>query len=450
MNDDFASLPLDPRMLETLASLGYERMTPVQALSLPALLQGRDVVARARTGSGKTAAFGIALLSRLRPRQESVGALVLCPTRELSDQVARELRRLARFEANIKILTLCGGTPVKPQRHSLSHGAAVVVGTPGRVLQHLEEGGLKLDALQTLVLDEADRMLDMGFSEAVEQILSHAPAVRQNLLFSATFPEALTQLGDTVMRDPVRVEAPEPEDAAPIEEHLYALEQTERFEALLRLLGTHRPERCIVFCNTKLLCRDVAAALRDAGVDALALHGDLEQYERIDVLVQFSNRSCVVLVATDVAARGLDIKELEAVINYELPRDRATYTHRIGRTGRAGMTGVALSLLGPEDAAWEAFYADAESLPAAAGAFTLLPPNVTLVIEGGKKEKLRPGDLLGALCGGGAIPAAAVGNIDIYERQSYVAVAREWKEKAYKALKEGTIKARRFSVWTLE
>jgi ATP-dependent RNA helicase DbpA len=452
----FASLSLPEPLLKNLETLGYTAMTPVQAMSLPPILQSRDVIAQAQTGSGKTAAFGIGVLSRLDVRKFAVQSLVLCPTRELADQVAKELRRLARFAHNVKVLTLCGGTPFGPQLGSLRHGAHIVVGTPGRVLQHLERGSLDVGGVTTLVLDEADRMLDMGFIEEMQQVITHVNPSRQTLLFSATFPEEIGTLSEGIQNAPIRIETPDAQRPC-IEERFYEVERDGKPAALVDVLSTFRPARSIVFCNTKLESNEVAQALRDRGIDALAIHGDLEQYERIDVLVQFGNRSCSVLVATDVAARGLDIKELEAVINYDLPHNEAIYTHRIGRTGRAGESGLAVTLFVGADEALEAdtyrgegrLFEEASELEHQED-FTLTPPNRTLVIEGGKKDKVRPGDLLGALTGEAGIEGRFVGKIDIFDRQSYVAIDRQMADTAYERLKNGKIKGRKFPVWVLE
>ncbi len=455
-HNDFSILPLPDAMLRNLKELGYSVMTPVQAGSLPLILENRDVIAQAKTGSGKTAAFGIGLLSKLDVKKFRVQSLVLCPTRELADQVAKELRRLARFAHNIKVLTLCGGTAFGPQLGSLRHGAHIIVGTPGRVLQHLEKGSLLLDALETLVLDEADRMLDMGFIEEITKVIGHVPLQRQTLLFSATFPDAIMQLCGTVQREPVTVRTVSEERPNRIIERFYGVARDAKLPTLIRILAHFRPERSIVFCNTKIEAREIAESLHRRGIDALAIHGDLEQYERTDVLVQFANRSCSVLVATDVAARGLDIKELEAVVNYDMPQDPEVYTHRIGRTGRAGEEGLAFSLFTGDEALDADAYRDgsrrfeeADELPESQR-FTLQPPNVTLVIEGGKKDKVRPGDILGALTGEAGLDGKSVGKIDIYERQSYVAIERGMAARAYERLKNGKIKGRKFSVWVLE
>ena len=453
---DFSTLPLAAAMLRNLQELGFTSMTPVQTDSLPAILQNRDVLAQAKTGSGKTVAFGIGALHKLNLKAHGVQSLVLCPTRELADQVANELRRLARFTNNIKVLTLCGGRPFGPQLASLRHGAHVVVGTPGRILQHLDNGSLTLEALNTLVLDEAHRMLDMGFIDEIERVIAYAPTKRQTLLFSATYPAEILALSAAIQHDAVNIQTIAVEQANPITEYFYPVAPADKLAALLKILAHHEPTNAIVFSTTKVQAQELATALQGKSIHALALHGDLEQYERTDVLVQFANHSCGVMVATDVAARGLDIEELSMVINYDLPQDQATYTHRIGRTGRAGKAGVAVTFF----SAWEArhveqyrdetrIFGELQSVRANPR-FTLASPNRTLVIEAGKKEKLRPGDILGALTGEAGLAGDAVGKIDIYDRQSYVAIARGVIGKAQAHLKNGKIKGRSYPVWILE
>ena len=343
-SDSFSSLPISRAQMANLETLGYHKMTPVQAQSLPHVLKGKDLIAQAKTGSGKTAAFGIGLLEQINPRFFGVQALVLCPTRELADQVGKELRRLARSTPNIKLVLLCGGKPFGPQKGSLEHGAHIAVGTPGRIQDHLRKETLKLDGLKTLVLDEADRMLDMGFFDVMTEIISQTPKKRQTLMFSATYPNQIKKMCRSIQRDPVTVTVEAEHKAGVIEQMFYEVQKHERNNTLLALFEHYKPETTLVFCHTKKQCDEVAGFLRGRQIEALAIHGDLEQRERDQVLVQFSNNSCSVLVATDVAARGLDIKSLAAVINYELPRDPEIYVHRIGRTGRAGEKGIALSI----------------------------------------------------------------------------------------------------------
>jgi ATP-independent RNA helicase DbpA len=451
----FSSLRLKAPLLKNLVSLGYAEMTPIQAHSLPLILAGKDVIAKARTGSGKTAAFGIGLLTHLEASSLRVQALVLCPTRELADQVGKELRRIARFTDNIKILTVCGGAPFGPQLTSLEHGAHVVVGTPGRLLDHLRRGSLELSTLRTLVLDEADRMLDMGFQEDIRTLIAATPPKRQTLLFSATYPELIAAMSSAVQHEPVEVSVDETHDEDSIEQVFYEVDHEQRTEALTRILGHYRPESALVFCNTKLECQNLADALVSRGFAALAIHGDLEQHERDLVLVQFANRSASVLVATDVAARGLDIKELPAVINYELSRTPETHIHRIGRTGRAGGQGLAVSLVTPRESRLIAAIEDALGSTIAHGDLAALTPAlcrppaphmVTLCIDGGRKNKLRPGDLLGALTGEGGIAGSEVGRIDVFDVHTYVAIVRHSSDQALACLGRNRIKGRFFKV----
>jgi len=451
----FSSLHLAAPLLKNLASLGYAEMTPVQAHSLPPILAGKDVIARAKTGSGKTVAFGIGLLTRLEPSSFRVQALVLCPTRELADQVGKELRRLARCLENIKILSICGGVPFGPQLGSLEHGAHVVVGTPGRLLDHLRRGSLDLSGLQTLVLDEADRMLDMGFQEDIAALIAAAPSRRQTLLFSATYPDTIGAMSGAVQRAPVEVSVDELHDAGVIEQILLTVEGDQRTDAVARVLDHYRPESALVFCNTKIECQEVADALVQRGYGALAIHGDLEQRERDQVLVRFANRSAAVLVATDVAARGLDIKELPAVINYELSRNPEVHTHRIGRTGRAGEEGLAVSLVTPRESRLVEAIEEAQGSAIPRGSLAALtpqpgrpaaPPMVTLCIDGGRRNKLRPGDILGALTGEGGIAGSEVGKIDLFDTHSYVAIARQSVAMALACLGKNRIKGRFFRV----
>ncbi len=430
-------------------------MTPIQAQSLPAILDGRDLLAQAKTGSGKTAAFAIGLLHKLDARVYTTQALVLCPTRELADQVSREIRRLARAIPNTKILTLCGGKPLAPQLTSLEHSPHIVVGTPGRILKHLDKGSLTLAHLTTLVLDEADRMLDMGFHDDIMRIMQFMPAQRQNLLFSATYPEAINEISQAMLNDPLEVRVEALHDNKKIRQVFYEIEKGERTRTLIKLLQHYRPESSIVFCNRKYQCRELAEELWQQGFHALALHGDLEQKDRDQVLVQFANKSSSILIATDVAARGLDIKDLQAVINFELAHDPEIHIHRIGRTGRADKGGLALSLFMPSEApkvtAIEACQKspvriDKTSTLKAREHFRLTPPMVTLSINGGRKDKVRAGDILGALTANKKIPGKQIGKIDIFDTIAFVAIERPLGKQALKILSEGKIKGRKFRV----
>jgi ATP-independent RNA helicase DbpA len=458
----FDRLALSPAVLANLESLGYLSMTAIQAAALPPALLGKDLIAQAKTGSGKTAAFGLALLANLNPRRFAVQSLVLCPTRELADQVSTEIRRLARGEENVKVVTLCGGVAMRGQVASLEHGAHVVVGTPGRILDHLERNTLDLDAVNTLVLDEADRMLDMGFVDDMVKVAARCPAARQTLLFSATYPEGIAKIAERFMRSPQRIEVSAQHAEARIRQQWYEVKDSERLHAVTLLLDHFRPQSTLAFCNTKQQCRDLAAVLQARGFKALALYGELEQRERDQVLVQFSNRSCSVLVATDVAARGLDISQLEAVVNVDTTPDAEVHIHRIGRTGREGQggaEGLALNLASLNEmgavgrieqlqgrvSEWHPL---SELVPAGGG--LLVPPMATLQIVGGRKEKIRAGDVLGALTGDCGYSREQVGRINVNEFSTYVAVERGIAAEAASRLTAGRVKGRSVKVRLLE
>ena len=449
----FKNVELHAELLSNLDDLGFHSMTPIQALSLPEILDGKDVIAQAKTGSGKTAAFGLGILNKLNVRKFRVQCLILCPTRELADQVAKEIRTLGRKIHNIKVLTLCGGVAFGPQKGSLEHGAHIVVGTPGRTEEHLRKQNLSLENLTTFVLDEADRMLDMGFGESIAQIIRYLPAKRQNMLFSATYPQNIDKLAAKVMVNPQRLEAPDQHDANTIQQLLCQItDKSKRTEGLVSLLQKYKPDSTLVFCNTKQLADDVSLELRNLGFSARAIHGDLEQRDRDNRLVQFSNNSLSILVATDVAARGLDIDSLDLVVNYHLSRDPEVHTHRIGRTGRAGNTGLACSLFHESEnykielleAVLEQALERIVIAPLDPGFRPAQPSMATLQIDGGKKQKVRPGDLLGALTGENGIEGSAVGKISIFDRTAYVAIKRTSSKQALAVLNAGKIKGRSF------
>ncbi|WP_294764947.1 ATP-dependent RNA helicase DbpA [uncultured Rhodoferax sp.] len=450
----FSTLPLSPATLSNLQQLGYAEMTPIQAASLPVALAGHDLIAQAKTGSGKTAAFALALLAKLNPRWFAVQAMVLCPTRELADQVTVEIRRLARAQDNIKVVTLCGGVATRGQRASLENGAHIVVGTPGRIMDLLERQYLTLEGLNTLVLDEADRMLDMGFFDDIATVVRQTPKERQTLLFSATYPEGIEKLAKQFMRDPQQITVKAPVAESTIEQRFYEVERSNKLETVGLVLNHFRPVSTIAFCNTKAQCNDLVTLLQAQGFVAQALHGDLEQRDRDQVLAQFANRSCSVLVATDVASRGLDVKELDLVINVDITPDPEVHVHRIGRTGRAGQSGLAVSLATMHEMgsvgkieqyqnAPSVWFKRDELTPTAGG--RLLPPMVTVQIAGGRKEKIRPGDVLGALTsteGGEAYTREQIGKIQVTEFCTFVAVDRHIAKDACAKLNAGRVKGK--------
>jgi len=452
----FSTLPLKPALLAGVETLGYADMTPVQAQSLPPMLQGRDVIAQAQTGSGKTAAFGLSLLQSIDVDTIRLQALVLCPTRELADQVSKAIRKLAANIPNVKLLTLCGGMPLGPQLASLTHDPHIVVGTPGRVQEHLKRGSLHGGGIKVLVLDEADRMLDMGFAEAIDDIIGRVAKHHQTLLFSATYPDEIRTVSQRVQKDPVVVTVDAPAEQKPaIEQQFIEVEPAHKLDALAQLLAGERGQHALVFCNMRRDVDAVAQELDRRGYSALALHGDMEQRDRDEVLVRFANRSCNVLVATDVAARGLDIVALPLVLSYDVAHDPDTHTHRIGRTGRAGEAGLAITLCTPRERPKAANIEELGGAPLPWRALKVAPsrgktlhlaPMKTLVIDAGRQDKLRPGDILGALTGDAGLEAKDIGKIDVFATRAYVAISRTLANKALERLRAGKIKGRNFRV----
>ncbi|MEY4734371.1 MAG: ATP-dependent helicase DbpA [Pseudomonadota bacterium] len=454
----FDQLTLAPATLQNLEQLGFAQMTPIQAASLPVTLAGKDLIAQASTGSGKTVAFGLPLIERLQSAgspSAPVQAVILCPTRELADQVTMEIRRLARARQNVKVVTLCGGVALRGQTVSLEHGADIVVGTPGRILDHLERGSLSLAGVNTLVLDEADRMLDMGFFDDIAKVVRQCAKDRQTLLFSATYPEGIDKLAAQFMRQPQTIQVEAQHSEHKIRQIFFEVGEHERLHAVSNILAHYRPERTLVFCNTKQQCRDVVAVLQAQGLSALALYGELEQRERDQVLVQFANRSCSVLVATDVASRGLDVQGLEAVINVDVTPDPEIHIHRIGRTGRGDAEGLALTLVSMDEMGSvgkievlqgrESDWQPLSILTPAAGG-PLRPPMRTLQIVGGRKEKIRAGDVMGALAGECGLTREQVGKINVNEFSTYVAVQADLAKKVEAQLSRGKIKGKTVKV----
>ena len=429
--------------------MGYTQMTPIQAAALPVALTGRDVTGQAKTGSGKTASFGLALLSRIDEGLSRTQALVLCPTRELADQVAAELRRLSQRMHKTRVLTVCGGQPYYDQKVGLKKGCHVVVGTPGRVGNHLEKGHLDARALKVLVLDEADRILDMGFIEQVTEIVRMCPQQRQTLLFSATFPKAISRLCASIQSDAEFVSVDAQVDHSTLQQRVVRCPPGERNQAIVRLLAAYRPGQALVFCETRRDCDTIARFLSDRGAVALPLHGLMEQRDRDDAILRFSNGSACILVATNVAARGIDIPSLPLVVIAEVSPNPESHVHRIGRTGRAGEAGLAVSVVcsKSEEIRLERIEAEMgvsikeQSVPETSGGLGFMTPAVqTLLLLSGRKEKLRKGDVIGALVKDGGIPFDAIGQIDLTDRTCAVAIANEYASKALRYVKHGRIK----------
>jgi ATP-independent RNA helicase DbpA len=451
----FSHLPLREELIKSLASLNYETMTPIQMQSLPIILNNEDIIAQAKTGSGKTAAFGLSLLNNLKLSFFGAQGLILCPTRELADQVSQAIRRLACLLPNVKIINLSGGIPMKPQSDSLRHGAHIIVGTPGRVLKHLQKASLDLTQLKTLVLDEADRMLDMGFLDDITTIIAACPKKRQTLLFSATYPAEIKQLSKQFMINPKEVFIETPHTEIDIEQRFYEVPKQAKFSLLKSLLLHFKPVSTLIFCNTKQQTTDLTNQLIQEGFSAIALNGDMEQVDRDLAFLRFANQSCSILVATDVAARGLDIKELPAVINFDLAFDHDVHIHRIGRTGRAGSKGLALTITTAADAGRICVIEDNLPQPIIfanpnevenSNTTRLVPEMVTLCLAAGKKDKIRAGDILGALTKDAGLAGESIGKINITTLNSYVAIHRSQVDKALQYLQNGKLKGRKVNV----
>ena len=456
----FSAIGLRPELVAATERMGFAQMTPIQERALPLILAGHDVVAQAKTGSGKTAAFGLGLLQELNTEAGCAApvALVLGPTRELAEQVALELRRLAQLVPNTRVLTLCGGRARRRQEDALAQGAHIVVGTPGRVADHLRRGTLDLTGLKLLVLDEADRMLDLGFVEEVAGIVDLCPPARQTLLFSATFPARIEALSAQTQRDPVAVRLERAVSAQDLRQQVVRCAQGARYETVAALLAQHRPSAALVFCETRQDCDGLRKHLAALGASVIALHGGFEQRERDDALTLFSNGSARFLVATDVAARGIDIPDLPMVVQAELAHDPQIHTHRIGRTARAGSQGMAIAVVaGSHEEARlasieEAHGATIPEAPApSAGPLRFEPARFeTLLLLSGRKQKLRKGDVVGALVKDGGIPPSAIGDIQLAQTTCAVAVERAHARAALKYLQGGRVKKARVRVQLLE
>jgi ATP-independent RNA helicase DbpA len=451
---DFKSIGLSKAMLDNLKSLGYLEMTPIQEKGLPFILSNRDFIGQANTGSGKTAAFALGILTKLDLTNRMPQALVIVPTRELAEQVANEIRRLARFTSNIKVLAISGGSAERHKVKSLKQGAHIIVGTPGRITKLLETGILITSSLKVLVLDEADRLLEMGSIKEINHIASFIPLDRQTMLFSATFPHGIKTLSASLQEDAAQVTIDSQHQTGTTKQFFFKVED-EKNDALLRLLGAYVPESCIIFCNSRETCNKVAGLLRTKKIDSLQIHSDLEQQDRTLILIKFDNKSCRILVATDLASRGLDVKDVSVVINYDLPSDHELYVHRIGRTGRAGQEGLALSLYTHDQRGMLRVIADYLKTDCVImdlnklekfKPFVLRSFMSTVYISGGRKDNIRPGDILGALTKEAGLKAQEVGKIHILEVNSYVAITHDKVDRVIECLNAAKIKGKKFRV----
>jgi ATP-independent RNA helicase DbpA len=448
----FKELSLPSEMLDNLTSLGYKIPTPIQKEAIPLIQNNQDVIAKAKTGSGKTLAFALPLILKLDENEHFPQALIIAPTRELSEQIAGECRKLAQYKKDVKIITLYGGTSLTKQVTSLEKGADIIVGTPGRLLDHFSRQTIHLGQIKTLILDEADRMLDMGFADDILKLVSNLPKERQSLLFSATYPENIDKLTKVILKNPIEIKMESQEERVQIEEYAYRADN--RDNAVITTLQHFQPSLAIIFCNTKAKTLEVSKILNEKGFDVATLNGDLEQYERQEMLLQFANGSLPILVATDLASRGLDVHGIDMVINYDIPMKSEDYTHRIGRTGRANKSGLAVSLCDE--------YGQ-RKLKEIQPHLTIEPieklrPNrnfylqgnlSTLCIDGGKKKKIRAGDILGTLCKDIGIENKSIGKINVYATHSYVAIDKSVVKKAFNGLKNGKIKGKKLRIWWL-
>lgn len=469
----FSTLPLSEDLQTVLQELEFTVMTPIQKLSIPLLLKGKDLIAQSKTGSGKTAAFTLPILQKIRITDRHVQAMVICPTRELCAQVTNDIRKLGRRLPGLQVLPLSGGVPGKPQALALRGGVHVVVGTPGRILDHIDRGNLDVRFVQTLVLDEADRMLEMGFQLEMDGIMEEVPATRQTVLFSATYPANIKTLSASYQIEPEHIVVEDAADVRPLTEQLvYLSDPDQKIATLLKILKFHRPETAMVFCNQKATTTEIAEVLLENGISVTALHGDLEQNDRDEVMAMFRNGSKRVMVTTDVAGRGIDIENLAMVVNFDVPSQLDTYVHRVGRTGRAGKTGLAITLSTGQDRLRLYDFESEFGVKLMEGDFStprleISPIDLvigdaprqgaldarmrTLAINGGRKDKVRPGDILGALTGeSGGLAGSKVGKIEVLDHVTFVAIDKHSAPSALQSLRRGTIKGRRFLIHMID
>ncbi len=517
----FEELKLSPSIVRAVEDMGFEELSPIQAKAIPVMLEGTDIIGQAQTGTGKTAAFGIPLLQKIDPAEKGLQALVLCPTRELAIQVAEEFRKLSKYMSAIKILPVYGGQEISKQIRSLKGGVQIIIGTPGRVMDHMRRKTLRLEHIKFVVLDEADEMLNMGFREDIETILSDIPEERQTALFSATMPGPILEIARTYQKNAAMIRVIKKELTVPkIEQFYYEVSPKNKEEVLSRLLDIYNPKLSLVFCNTKRMVDELTSNLQGRGYFAEGLHGDLKQVQRDRVMHSFRNGKTEILVATDVAARGIDVDDVEAVFNYDVPQDDEYYVHRVGRTGRAGREGRAFTLvvgkevyklrdiqrycktkikvqpipslndvtaikaekllekietlienddqskmidvieerinekgytaldlaaaflqmaIGDERSPEEKTYDDFGDTGAEAGM-------VRLFVNLGKKQNVRPGDILGAIAGETGMPGKLIGSIDMYDKYTFVEVPREYASDVILTMKSAKIKGKSINI----
>ena len=517
----FEELEINSKIIRAVTDMGFEEATPIQAKAIPVVLSGVDVIGQAQTGTGKTAAFGIPMLERIDPKDKHLQAIVLCPTRELAIQVADEIRKLAKFMHSIKVLPIYGGQDIVKQIRSLKSGVQIMIGTPGRVMDHMRRKTVKFNQVKMVVLDEADEMLNMGFREDIETILEKVPEERQTVLFSATMPKPIMEIAGKYQKDAQTVKVVRKElTVQNIEQYYFEVSPKSKEEVLTRLIDIYNPNLSIIFCNTKRQVDELVSALKGRGYFAEGLHGDMKQQQRDRVMNSFRNGRTDILVATDVAARGIDVDNVDIVFNYDLPQDEEYYVHRIGRTGRAGKNGLAFSfvvgrevyklkdimrycktkvtmrkvpslndvantkmnkifdeitqIIEDEDLSSisrmieERIYdEDYTAMDMAAALIKMMMGTndsvelpdygefgntgakdgmVRLFINIGKNQKVRPGDILGAIAGESGIPGKLVGTIDMYDKYTFVEVPEEHAREVLIAMKNAKIKGKSISI----
>lgn len=431
-------------------------MTNIQEKAIPFALENKDLIAQAKTGSGKTIAFSIPLIQKLQVKRFTVQSMVLCPTRELANQVAIEIKKICRHIHNVKVLTLCGGVPYKPQVASLRHKAHIIVGTPGRILKHMSEDNIELENISTLVLDEADKMLDMGFYDDILEVTKALPQNRQTMLFSATYENDIQALSSSLLKDAVFIQDDSVHSQDVINQEFYLVDESTKTSMIPSLISSNQAKSVLIFCNMKIMCDKLADDLYDLGLEMVVLHSDLEQRDRDETIVLFSNKSYSLMIATDVASRGLDIDDIDLVINYDLAKDEKVHTHRIGRTARAGANGKAVSLYTQnEEEKVEDFkevfpdihFCEVGDLEDDLS-YDFSSEFKTLYINGGKKNKIRPTDIVGTLIAKVGLGKDDIGSIDIFPFHSYVAIKKEYLDKSLEVLNKNRLKGKYYKVYS--
>lgn len=518
----FEDLQVDERILRAVEDMGFEEASPIQAQAIPVIMEGRDVFGQAQTGTGKTAAYSIPVLEKINPDLKKLQAVILCPTRELAVQVAEEIRRLAKYMSDIRVLPVYGGQEIVKQIKSLKSGVQIVVGTPGRVMDHMRRKTVRFDNVSMVVLDEADEMLDMGFREDMETILTDTPSTRQTVMFSATMPKAIMEIAKNFQKNAEIIKVVRKElTVKNIEQYYYEVRPKNKNELLCRLIDIYNPRLSVVFCNTKRQVDELISELKGRGYFADGIHGDMKQAQRDRVMADFRSGKTEILIATDVAARGIDVDDVDVVFNYDLPQDEEYYVHRIGRTGRAGREGVALSFVSGKEAyklkdierycktkikakpvpsmddvkntKLEAIFTkvkevieegglsdmieavesnlnmeDYTSLDIAAALLKMTIGDslehreeleqvhfdmdadsrgmVRLFINVGKKDKIKPANILGAISGESGLPGKLVGSIDMLDNYTFVEVPSKYANAVLAAMENVTIKGRHISM----